>query len=226
MYQKIKKNISKRYPCLESIPTESEIVHIIPASWSNLKSFILNPLGKNNPPRFKNFTECLNVNWTLDIPFINFTSQRNKIKDIINTIEKPIIATTYGDSYSFHGDLLYLIWNTVISILVVFLLFKNSNGLFLLTQAERARAEDKNLHHDALIGIIICSILIFTLVLIWMWIKRRNIKESKTSDKNGVKEGNQRENKEQRFEMEIEEISNIEQLEGARRLVCILREAK
>lgn len=74
--------IPKRFPCPEESAERPEFVHVLPAVWSKLQSFILNPLSRNNPSRFKNVTEALNTNWTLETPYINITTSQNDVQKV------------------------------------------------------------------------------------------------------------------------------------------------
>lgn len=78
------------------MPWESTVTHIIPAAWSKLKSF----LKQNESPKFLKPEECLNRNWTLDIPYLNFMSPKETIKEISDSIESNL-KFSYADTYSF-----------------------------------------------------------------------------------------------------------------------------
>ncbi|XP_074034574.1 uncharacterized protein [Leptinotarsa decemlineata] len=153
--------IPKRYPCIETLPQTAIISHIIPAAWSNLKSFIINPVTKTNLPTFGNISECLNTNWTVNIPYINLTSSQESMHDILETLEEKT-AWSYSDTYGMHGDSIFIIWNSILSICVVFILFRNHPNLALLPALPRAQADrENNTHHDVLFSLLCTAFLIF-----------------------------------------------------------------
>ncbi|KAJ8968530.1 hypothetical protein NQ314_002268 [Rhamnusium bicolor] len=87
--------IPRRFPCLESLPLESTMTHIIPAAWFTLKSFVLTPYNQDNLPKFLKPEDGLYKNWTVEIPHINLTSPKANIKEIIDSVE-----TTVKPSYA------------------------------------------------------------------------------------------------------------------------------
>jgi len=68
--------IQKRFPC-KSDKSMAAIKHILPAAWTNLKTFVLKPTNyQAYLPTFNNFSECLNGNWTTDLPHFNLSSEK------------------------------------------------------------------------------------------------------------------------------------------------------
>lgn len=123
--------IPRRFPCPTENPSEASIIHTIPATWSNLKSFILNP-KELHLPKYNNLSECLNTNWTIDIPHVNLTILKDNNKQILDMINKAVPSyTTYSDHYGIHGDTIFLLWNIILSILIVYTLW---NGLKEINQ--------------------------------------------------------------------------------------------
>ncbi|XP_050300412.1 uncharacterized protein LOC126738956 [Anthonomus grandis grandis] len=165
--------IPENFPCPENITTNAIVTHIIPATWSNLNSYILNPNIISTPPLYKNISECLNTNWTLEIPHLNLTSSDNTLKNILKSVEKnyPNVIT-YGDTHSFHGDSFFLIWNITISILVAYILIKQ-NRIAIVAAVPQIRGEidchekspSTSVNHEALYIIIYTSCLLFLLFL-------------------------------------------------------------
>lgn len=210
--------IPEKYPCdkTDNHPTESDIVHIIPAAWTTLQSFILNPTIKSNQPRFTNLSECLNTNWTLDIPIFNLTSNKQKVQNILDNLNNPLeIIETLNRAH--HGDTLFLIWNILLSAAVIYLLFKNANGLVLLTQARNVNGENGKYNYDIILILIICSILAYIGCIIIKLIITR-LKKKQHMAQNDIETTTP-----QRYIMDIEDISNLEDITAGKRLVCIIK---
>ncbi|KAG8305318.1 hypothetical protein J6590_072024 [Homalodisca vitripennis] len=71
--------ISELYPCINETYV-TDMTHIIPASWSKLKSLKLPPLRTHASTNFENFTECLDFDWPTKVPHLNvsFSGNRNE----------------------------------------------------------------------------------------------------------------------------------------------------
>lgn len=175
--------IPTRFPCPNNTPNQAVITHILPAAWSNLKTFILNPSSFSNLPTFRNVNECLNNNWTSTVPHLNlsnFTPWRPVKKDVEEAIAD---LSTYGDNYGIHGDSILLIWNIVLSILVLHLFFKTNRAIAVPAVIQPVTAESPlsgNMSHITVLVLLITSFIIFLIYLMaklcilkW-WVKRRN----------------------------------------------------
>lgn len=152
--------IPKRFPCPGSAPPDSVITHIIPAAWSNLKSFILKP-NKDNQPQYLKLSESLNKNWTLNIPHLNLTSTSDTVEEISENIRKKI-KNIYSNTYGLHSDSIFLIWNALISICLVYILFKLNHPLTIVpnvVQTVRANDSKTPIEHDIFFGIL-CILLV------------------------------------------------------------------
>ena len=84
------------------------------------------------------------------MPHLNLTTTTATTKEIHSQINTPTVS--YADIYGFHGDSLLLLWNILLSIAVLYLLFHNRfPGLTVILQAAPINATDKvTYHHDIL----------------------------------------------------------------------------
>lgn len=179
--------IPKKFPCVEYLtPFNTNVVHIIPAVWSNLKSFILKPKMLHVSPTFKNLSECLNSNWTLQVPHLNLTSTKTNIDTVIDSIKNSFpIFDSYSDTYGAHSDTLFMIWNIVLSVLVIYLLCNRNRlavatSLIQMVHGQGAKL-DHDTSHDILFGLVCTFFIVFFLCLviycIWHYfikLKRQN----------------------------------------------------
>lgn len=174
--------IPNRYPCGNQKITEIEAVHLLPAMWSNLKSFVLSPLHINNPVKFSNMQECLNKNWTLDIAHLNVTSNKelNNLAKTMDDVNQ--LSSTYQVNYGKSSDQLFLIWNILLSVGILYLLYR-AQPIALIPLLNRANAEDKDTTNESLTYLaIVCGItstillLIAYTILLVLYIRRRNKK--------------------------------------------------
>ena len=171
--------IPERYPCPENQPLNLRMHHIIPAAWSHLKSFMLQPTNPHHEILFANISENLNSNWTLDMPHLNLTTTTATVKEILSQINTPTVS--YADTYGFHGDSLLLLWNILLSIAVLYLLFHSRlPALTVIPQAAPVNATDKvTHHHDTLFGLLISGIIICVIYFIFRYLLSR--RRSRTS---------------------------------------------
>jgi len=162
--------IPKRFPCPDIfMPNEAKILHIIPATWSSLKSFILNPKISQNPPTYKNLSECLNSNWSLQIPHLNITTTDNTLSYIQSSIESHFQSFfPYSDDYSIHKESIFLIWNIILSIIVAYLFFNHNRYVAVanVIPGVRAQGPPPNIAHTTIFGILCGSLAIFLLFII------------------------------------------------------------
>lgn len=159
--------IPKRFPCPQLIPLEMSITHIIPAAWSNLKSYILNPLTEHQP-QYLNITESLNTNWTMNIPHLNITTTSDTIREITKDIGKKI-EYLYPSEYGMQSDTIFLIWNSVLSGCIAFIIFKQRNPLTLIPNivgTARASGSNSPVEHDLLFGTLCILLIAFIVYLL------------------------------------------------------------
>lgn len=159
--------IPKRFPCAGTLPLESTITHIIPAAWSTLKSFVLKPHNQDNLPRFLKPEDCLNQNWTLNVPHLNLTSTKDNIREILDNVES-VTKNSYADTYGQHGDAIFFVWNSILSIAVCYLIFGNRHNLgFLPAFVTPARGETwGKIEHDLFFAFLILGLVIFVVYLL------------------------------------------------------------
>ena len=163
--------IPKRFPCPNKQSFyDATLIHTIPAIWSNLKSFVFNPKESHILPTYKNISECLNSNWTLQIPHLNLTSSSSTVTSLLESIKSsipPIIS--YSDTYGIHSDSLFLIWNITLTLLVAYLLFSRNRlvvAASLLPTAECQATSPPNSNHDLMFGLICFTFATFMLYVI------------------------------------------------------------
>lgn len=167
--------IPERFPCTYNSPHPVAMVHAIPAIWSSMKSFSFNLQHQHHPPTYNNMSECLNPHWHLTIPHINLTSVRDKAKTMEEMIYD-VKTHSYGEFYGFSHDALLLLWNTVLSTLLLYLLLRLHMTPVILPAPVAAISTDAPLHHNLLLYV---TVTIFTLFLTiccwWLWnsIRRR-----------------------------------------------------
>ncbi|KAL1487945.1 hypothetical protein ABEB36_015328 [Hypothenemus hampei] len=73
--------IPSRFPCLDSA-NRPVYAHIIPGIWSNLKTFVLNVHDQRQLPTYADMDECLNANWSIEIPHLNVTFQEDTLREM------------------------------------------------------------------------------------------------------------------------------------------------
>lgn len=162
LYVNDKIMIPARFPCEES-SYSLNITHILPITWSNLKSFKFHPLKLDHYPEYSNMSECLNLNWTVTVPHLNLSTYKDNFD--IEEIEESLFSN-YID-YAPHSDTLFLIWNSVLSI-IVFIIWNRGNmaiGANLLNALPAVRADIPNhvfkFGSFPIIGITILFFIIF-----------------------------------------------------------------
>src|SRR5436190_23901623 len=69
--------ISEVYPCIRG-NNINNLVHVIPASWSKIKSLKLSPFEAHTATKFDTFAECLDHEWINKVPHINLSFVRRK----------------------------------------------------------------------------------------------------------------------------------------------------
>lgn len=113
--------IPSRFPCTLEQKPSLEVTHLLPAVWSKLGSFIVQPVHRQVPPRYSNMTDVIDVNWNLRVPHVNISDPYSLLRDL----EENMMPTpTYGSEFSHHGDSILFIWNTVLSIVLCWILYR------------------------------------------------------------------------------------------------------
>ena len=118
--------IPRRFPCLDTIP-RIHVNHIIPAAWSNLKSFILNPIHTHSLPSYNNFSECINPNWSLTIPHLNLTSPNKLLQNFVANIPESPQIFSFADSYGVHTSATLVVWNLILTVLLIYIFWKSNH---------------------------------------------------------------------------------------------------
>lgn len=168
--------IPQRFPCPDVVTLKPMAIHIIPATWSNLQSFILNPKITNNVPTYKNIEECLNTNWSLQIPHLNLTSNENLVRTVIDQIDEISQENTYSDRYGLHSDTIFLVWNIILSILVVYLIQSQNRVIVASNLVAAARADKKGKAsseyvHDVFFYTTCACLILFVIIIAHKLIK-------------------------------------------------------
>ncbi|KAF5273935.1 hypothetical protein FQA39_LY01050 [Lamprigera yunnana] len=109
---KSKEVISSRFPCT-SEGVNPELIHVLPAIWSNLKTYVMKPT--KHETIFKNMTECLDANWTTSFPHLNPSTTT-----LLNNFKESLEQTVSNHPYVLQGDATVYIWNIVLSIICTY----------------------------------------------------------------------------------------------------------
>lgn len=64
--------MAEAYPCCKK-PTESEVILIVPAAWSKLKTLKLSPQHTHAASTFETLDECLDSMWPTQVPHWNLS---------------------------------------------------------------------------------------------------------------------------------------------------------
>jgi hypothetical protein len=160
--------IPTRYPCGGNTPPATGLMHVLPATWSNLKSLHLKPLLHDTHPTFDNFTECLDTNWTLRVPHVNLSTNILD-DDIFRTVQTNL--QSLWDSYTpyeAHSDASVLIWNIVLSLAVLYLY--RQNRLLAAAISRFPPAEASALSSRDLTSCLVVAFTALFLGLLSMWL--------------------------------------------------------
>ncbi|KAF5308758.1 hypothetical protein FQR65_LT17969 [Abscondita terminalis] len=120
-----KEVISPRFPCSSNGNQNPELTHVLPATWSKLKTYVIQ--SAKHEIIFNNMSECLDTNWTTTVPHLNLSTPSiiGKLKESLDLA----ISNTPGSLYSFQSDTTFYVWNMILSFLCMYLLFKvNQRG--------------------------------------------------------------------------------------------------
>lgn len=164
--------IPKRFPCSRIGAPKQGIIHVLPATWSNLKSLHLKPLEAQSHPIFHNLTDCIDTNWTLNVPHLNLSTDSLKNDLTVQLSESLESLEDLSSHLSTHGDRLMVIWNILLSLGIVYLVRKNR---LLAVSLEVLRARSASAETDGLkpadktfIIILVCVITYACVVTGWL----------------------------------------------------------
>ncbi|XP_064214046.1 uncharacterized protein LOC135266736 [Tribolium castaneum] len=186
--------IEKRYPCIEQEVKEVSVVHVIPAIWSSLGSLVLGEFRQKDQLRFTNVSQCLNLNWTLTVPHLNLTSTANRVEEIREQLNNHNIDHEFSATYALHGDTILLIWNTVLSVFVAYLVLKRNPGGIIIapTPGVHAWGEESQLGHQVVLVLMHIALLTFLIYVLAKIIKlccrKRNSKEANSRQGSKIRE--------------------------------------
>ncbi|KAL1490150.1 hypothetical protein ABEB36_012890 [Hypothenemus hampei] len=134
--------IPSRFPCLSS-DYRSGYTHIIPGIWSNFRALVLTIHGHREPPVYANMAECLNTNWSMEIPHLNITYQEETLKELQEGLARTHV-TLKEDENTRMLIIFLTCWSVIASLVIVFM-FARQNQLFVLLTATRpTRAENSD----------------------------------------------------------------------------------
>uniref|UniRef100_A0A1Y1MC57 Uncharacterized protein n=1 Tax=Photinus pyralis TaxID=7054 RepID=A0A1Y1MC57_PHOPY len=176
--------IGTRFPCATSDHSTYKAVHILPAIWSNLKTYVIK--SNQHDTLFYNITECLNPNWTTTVPHLNLTTT-SKLSTIVESVEDAV-HTTVDSLYSYQGDTKYFIWNSILTMLVLLIGYKvwrrNAIPLAIVPSVQSVAGLTRQEQHAieeilayfmaAVLTLFILTILICVLIKLRQGIRRRN----------------------------------------------------
>ncbi|KAG8269850.1 hypothetical protein J6590_098477 [Homalodisca vitripennis] len=83
--------VFENYPCYKKIPV-SEIVHIVPALWSKLKTLKVSSRNTYSSSTFTTLDECLDESWPTEVPHWNMTYARTQVET-----KPPLIVTGHNE---------------------------------------------------------------------------------------------------------------------------------
>ncbi|KAL1489243.1 hypothetical protein ABEB36_014176 [Hypothenemus hampei] len=167
--------IPSRFPCLD--PANRPVyAHIIPGISSNLKTFVLNVHDQRQLPTYADMDECLNANWSIEIPHLNVTFQEDTLREMQWKLDHTR-SEIQGDKNTKNLVTFLVYWSIIASLVIVFLFFRLNQVLLILTTPRAARAEDGTVAMDhVLMGILWLGTVILSAILLYYCIhsaKRR-----------------------------------------------------
>ncbi|KAF5297256.1 hypothetical protein FQR65_LT10028 [Abscondita terminalis] len=115
-----KEVISPRFPCSSNGINDPELIHVLPATWSKLKTYVIK--SAKHEIVFNNMSECIDNNWTTTVPHLNLSTT-----SIIGQLKESLefaIANTPSSLYSFQSDTTFYVWNVILSLLCIYLFSK------------------------------------------------------------------------------------------------------
>lgn len=119
-------SIRPPFPCTAFSAAPTEITHIIPAAWTPPTSQQISVLTQHSMSTYQNLSDALNENWKVDLPSVELTVPEN-ILNIHRKIPKLIHHSSFIlPSFS-------MIWNALLSLAVLWLLYQQSRTMPLWT---------------------------------------------------------------------------------------------
>lgn len=171
--------IPRKYPCKHYHYNRLKTTHVIPATWTNLKSFILNPTQKAATPTFKNAEDCLNHKWTMEIPHVNLTSTRDAAAQLRNQLDEiPHLGKSFTDTFGEHANAIMVIWNLVLTVLIIWIIRSKRTALIPIVNS--ARADDSSnheIHFAVTIAVFALCMMAALYAIIRLCIKNRQLKK-------------------------------------------------
>lgn len=165
--------IPRRFPCTPESAPRKGILHVLPATWSNLKSLHLEPLDVRSHPIFHNLSACLNHNWTLTVPHLNLSTDYLKT-DLTSQLSESLDNLEEITSHlSTHSDRLLVFWNVLLSLSIIYLVRRNrilALSLELLkVKTTTAKGTDGLKAADKTFVLVVVFVSIYTIaVMIWL----------------------------------------------------------
>lgn len=149
--------VTQAYPC-QAREMTSQVIHVIPAAWSKLKSLKISREELQSANKFTTLQECLNEEWPSEIPHFNFSILEHRVPQA----PQLIFTREEIDVYS----LLSTIIHTVFVLLLLLIIFRNPYliGLGLAGQTARAESIIKEQYQEKIMSdvvIVISTVLIF-----------------------------------------------------------------
>lgn len=162
--------VSESYPC-DKTPLVSQVIHVLPAPWSKLKSLKIPPLQSHVSSTFSTLDECLDEHWPTQIPHWNL-SLTKPFK-----LQNPVLnlPTRQADWYATVSAAMHGIFIVLVTVIV----FRNPHligfGFQQVVRAEFSSFESKNSEAfliDVIFSIIIVFCFVFGIRLLMRIVKR------------------------------------------------------
>ena len=163
--------VSETYPCISETYVP-KLTHVIPASWSKLKSLRLSPFQAHTSTKFETFAECLDHDWPTKVPHMNISFSGRERFDADNRRFK----IWHQRSQSFSS--LTAISNGILVVLVSIIIYRNPQligiGLIQPARAEGIVNEEEVLEpvHLLLLTWVI-TIAVFSAWHVMRWAVRK-----------------------------------------------------
>lgn len=118
--------ISPPFPCALSSEAPTEITQIIPTAWTPPTSQQISVLTQHSTNVYQNLSDALNDDWKVDLPTVELTVPEN-ILNVHRKLPKLIHHSSFIlPSFSF-------VWNALLSLAVLWLLYQQSRTMPLWT---------------------------------------------------------------------------------------------
>lgn len=118
--------ITPPFPCALSSEAPTEITQIIPTAWTPPTSQQISVLTQHSTNVYQNLSDALNADWKVDLPTVELTVPEN-ILNVHRKLPKLIHHSSFIlPSFSF-------VWNALLSLAVLWLLYQQSRTMPLWT---------------------------------------------------------------------------------------------